>query len=86
MRKIKVLAYARVSTKMQVKENTFDSIESQCFIIREWIDAHSDTHELVGIYTDKGFSGKNMDRPAINELKKRLALGDIGLVISYRMG
>lgn len=41
--------------------------------------------EKIKIYTDKGYSGKNVDRPAFQELMRDVDNGKIGRVIVYRL-
>ncbi|ANV99354.1 hypothetical protein LMTR13_03335 [Bradyrhizobium icense] len=59
--------YARVSTETQQKERT---IESQLFELKKQIVAAG--HMLVKEYTDDGYSGKYLDRPALDELRTAL--------------
>lgn len=37
------------------------------------------------VYTDKGYSGKNIDRPAFQELLRDIKAGKVGRVIVYRL-
>ena len=45
--------------------------------------------EVIGqdfkVYTDKGYSGKNIDRPAFKELLRDIEMGKINRVIVYRL-
>ncbi len=52
--------YARVSTERQERDQT---IESQLFILKHWIEDQG--HELLSehLYTDEGYSGSRLDRP-----------------------
>lgn len=84
MAKIRVVGYARVSTKMQIAGKEFDSIDAQLSLIKEYVRNHSDL-ELVGTFTDPGKSGKNMHRPGMEALIERVKTGDIRCVLSYRL-
>jgi site-specific DNA recombinase len=59
--------YARVSTDRQKDEGT---IESQIAELKRQIAAAGD--ELVKEYIDDGYSGKYLDRPALDELRNDL--------------
>lgn len=63
----KAVLYARVSGDLQRKEGT---IESQILALKKQVvDAGS---ILIKQYIDDGFSGAELDRPAMNELRKDL--------------
>lgn len=70
-----VAGYVRVSTDIQAEKYSIpqqiDLIESYCKA-REW--------DLIKIYTDGGFTGKNIDRPAMQELITKLDSYDMILV------
>jgi site-specific DNA recombinase len=63
----KAVLYARVSSDLQRKEKT---IESQLAELRKQIARAGD--ELVHSYVDDGYSGAQLDRPAMNELRDDL--------------
>lgn len=56
------------------------SVESQAEFCRR-----ETAGQQVKIYTDKGYSGKNMDRPAFQELMRDLEAGQVRRVIVYRL-
>jgi hypothetical protein len=64
---IRAALYARVSTETQQKEGT---IESQVIELKRQISAAG--HVLVKEYIDDGFSGAQLDRPALEELREDL--------------
>jgi site-specific DNA recombinase len=66
-RMTKAALYARVSTDAQQKEGTIDS---QVAELRRQIAAAG--HVLVKEYIDDGYSGAEMDRPALEQLRKDL--------------
>ncbi len=43
------------------------------------------TGESYKVYTDKGYSGKNIDRPAFQELLRDIEAGKVNRVIVYRL-
>ena len=62
--------YARVSTALQEKEQTIDS---QLAAITRYADEHGLRHSPALTYTDKGYSGTWLDRPALDELRDHVA-------------
>ncbi|WP_270599494.1 recombinase family protein [Clostridium baratii] len=72
-----IAIYARQS----VDKKDSISIESQIdFCKREIV-----TNEEYKVYKDKGFSGKNIDRPAFQQLLKDIESGTITRVIAYKL-
>jgi DNA invertase Pin-like site-specific DNA recombinase len=63
----RAVLYARVSGDLQAKEGT---IESQVLALKKQIALAG--HTLVRAYTDEGFSGPRLDRPALDQLRKDL--------------
>src|SRR3989338_3558669 len=63
----KAVLYARVSSELQQKERT---IESQIAELKRQIADAGNI--LVKEYTDDGFSGALMDRPALDQLRSDL--------------
>jgi len=63
----KAALYARVSSEIQRQERT---IESQLFELRKQIAAAG--HVLVKEYIDDGHSGADLDRSALDQLRKDL--------------
>ena len=68
-------------------EQEFNSLDAQ----RESAEAflRSQTHEgwtcLPDRYDDGGFTGGNMDRPALQRLLADIAAGKIDLVVTYKV-
>ena len=69
--------YARQS--VDKKESI--SIESQIEMCRREITAEDD----VKVYSDKGYSGKNLKRPAFTELMEEVKAGGVNKIIVYRL-
>ena len=70
--------YARVSTELQEKEQT---IQSQLAAITRYADEHRLQHSPALTYTDEGYSGTWLDRPALDELRDHAREGRFDLVV-----
>ncbi len=69
-----------IYTRQSVDRIDSISTESQCeFCKKEVIDGN------FRVYTDKGYSGKNIDRPAFRELMRDIEAGLVRRVIVYRL-
>ncbi len=64
--KLKCGIYTRVSTDSQ-SEVEFNSCEAQEEKIRSFINSQENM-EIFNVYSDPGFSGANLNRPALNEM------------------
>jgi site-specific DNA recombinase len=64
---MKAVLYARVSSEVQQKERT---IESQVCELRRQLSAAG--HVLVKEYLDDGYSGAQLDRPGLDQLRRDL--------------
>ena len=69
----KAVLYARVSSDLQKKEHT---IESQIVELRKQVAAGGDI--LIKEYTDDGYSGARLDRPALDQLRNDGGAGKLG--------
>ena len=69
----KVAIYVRVSTDEQ-RDNGY-SIDSQLRMLKEYADKNN--YNIVGIYNDAGYSGKNLMRPEMQRLLKDIEDGKI---------
>lgn len=56
------------------------SVESQIEFCKKEV-----TGESYKVYTDKGYSGKNIDRPAFQDLLRDIEVGKVNRVIVYRL-
>ena len=69
-----------IYTRQSVDRIDSISVESQVeFCKREVVESN------YAVYTDKGYSGKNVERPAFQDLMKDIEAGKIGRVIVYRL-
>lgn len=74
---MRIAAYTRVSLERQASDEHY-SLPEQADRIEAFCKAKG--WNLVKIYTDAGYSGKNLDRPAIKQLIKECTLYDLVLV------
>lgn len=90
----KVLAAPLLFAKKGVKVSPFDAIYTRQSVDRiDSISVESQAEfckkEAIGrevrVYTDKGYSGKNIDRPAFQELMRDIEAGKVRRVIVYRL-
>jgi DNA invertase Pin-like site-specific DNA recombinase len=84
-RSVPVAIYARVSTDNQVG-GRFDSCESQTAICREYVHqrASQGWHEVAS-FTDAAYSGGNMNRPGIQNLKRMIEAGQVKVVVIFKL-
>jgi site-specific DNA recombinase len=75
------VGYARVSTDEQAREGV--SLEAQQSRIRAYAEAKG--LALSDILADEGYSGKNLKRPALQELLARCERGEVGAVIVLKL-
>ncbi len=70
--------YARVSTEMQEKEQT---IQSQLAAVSHYAESRGLLTNSALTYTDEGFSGSHLERPALDELRDHAREGRFEAVI-----
>ncbi|MBK8870243.1 MAG: recombinase family protein [Elusimicrobia bacterium] len=75
--------YTRVSTDRQA-EVEFNSCEAQEDRIRSFI-ASQEGFEVAQVYSDPGFTGANMNRPALRQMVNDIRAGQIDLVFTYKI-
>ena len=80
-RKIKAVGYVRVSTEEQAREGL--SLDAQEEKIRAYCTAKG--WRLVRIYRDEGFSGKDLNRPALQEMLRDLKANGIQAVVVAKL-
>jgi len=78
---IRAIGYARVSTSEQAEEGI--SLQVQEDSIRAYAQLHS--LELTDILSDRGESGKDLDRAAAQDLLTRVRGGEAEALIVYRL-
>ena len=77
-RKLKVCAYARVSTDRFKQE---DSLENQISTYERIIKTNP-SYEFVGVFADQGLSGYSENRPAFQSMIEKAREGDIDLIMT----
>jgi len=78
---LSAIGYCRVSTEEQAREGV--SLDAQAEQIRKYCDLYG--LELADVLIDEGRSGKDMARPAMRELMQRVARGEVGAVVFYKL-
>ena len=80
---MKCAIYTRVSTDNQVEGN-FNSCESQKEKIKSFIKSQ-DKMVVYGVFSDPGFTGANLERPALQKMLQAIKERQIDMVIVYKM-
>ncbi len=75
--------YTRVSTTMQA-EKDYNSCEAQKDKILSFVKSQEDL-EIYREYSDPGFSGSNLDRPALKALLRDISQKKVQAVLSYKI-
>jgi len=75
--------YTRVSTDIQA-EKEFSSCESQEEKIRAFVKSQ-DNWQIYKVYTDTGYTGANLNRPALQELLEDIKQKKIDIVLAYKI-
>ncbi len=70
--------YTRVSTDNQA-EKDFSSCEAQEEKIKAFVKSQNNW-EVFKVYSDVGYTGANLNRPALQELLQDIKLGKINIV------
>ncbi len=76
---VRAALYARVSTEDQAEKGS--SIDAQVEFLEDW--AQKEGWIVAERYVDDGYSGKNLDRPALQQLIKDAEAGNFDLVLCY---
>jgi len=79
----KCVIYTRVSTDMQA-EKEFNSCEAQEEKIRNFVKSQNNW-EVIKVYSDPGYTGANINRPALQELLEDIEKGQIDIVCCYKI-
>src|SRR6516162_88914 len=83
---VRCAIYTRVSTD-QGLEQDFNSLDAQYDASQAYIrsQAHADWTLLRAKYNDGGFSGGNIDRPALKRLLDDVRAGGIDVIVVYKV-
>jgi DNA invertase Pin-like site-specific DNA recombinase len=77
--------YTRVSTDEQANQE-YSSLERQREVCQHYVDIHrEDGWHVVAIYEDAGYSGKDLDRPGLQELLDDVRAGKLDIIITYKI-
>lgn len=78
---LRVAIYVRVSTTDQAEEGYSIGVQT------EKLQAYCTAHDwnIVNTYTDPGFSGSNMERPALQKMLNDIKNGIIDIVLVYKL-
>jgi len=80
---MKCAVYTRVSTDNQA-EIEFNSCESQTEKIKSFINSQENM-KISSVYSDPGFTGAHLDRPALRKMLQNIKQNNIDMVIVYKM-
>ncbi len=81
--KVNCAIYTRVSTDSQA-EVEFNSCESQELKIKSFISSQENM-VVYKHYSDPGFTGAHIDRPALQEMLRDIEDGKINIVVAYKI-
>lgn len=81
--KLKCAIYTRVSTDNQA-EAEFNSCEAQEEKIKSFIK-NQENMEIFKVYSDAGYTGAHLNRPALQELLEDIKQGKINIVLVYKI-
>ena len=83
---IRCAIYTRKSTEEGL-EQEFNSLDAQREACSAYIlsQRHEGWTELPDIYDDGGYSGGNMDRPALKALLAKVAAGKVDVIVVYKV-
>ncbi len=80
---MKCAIYTRVSTDNQAEQD-FSSCEAQEEKIKAFIKSQNNW-EVFKAYSDAGYTGSNLNRPALQELLQDITQGKINIVLVYKI-
>ena len=80
---LKCAIYTRVSTDLQA-EKEFNSCQAQEAKIKSFIKSQENM-SIFKVYSDPGFTGANLERPALQQLLEDVWQKKINLVIAYKI-
>jgi len=83
---VRCAIYTRVSTDQRLEQD-FNSLDAQYDASQAYIrsQAHAGWTLLRGKYDDGGFSGGNIERPALQRLLEDVRAGKIDVIVVYKV-
>jgi len=76
--------YTRVSTDNQAAEKEFSSCKAQEEKIKAFVKSQNNW-EVFKVYSDAGYTGANLDRPAMQELLNDIKKEKINIILVYKI-
>ena len=77
--------YTRVSTDEQARSD-YSSLDRQRELCASYVDLHGeDDWKVTEVYEDGGYSGKDMNRPALQRLLRDFTNGKVDAVVTYKI-
>ena len=77
--------YTRVSTDEQAMSEC-SSLKRQEEICSNYVDIHSERGwKVAAVYEDAGYSGKDFQRPGIQELMEDVRAGKVDAIVTYKI-
>ena len=77
--------YTRVSTDEQARSD-YSSLDRQRELCASYVDLHREDHwKVTEVYEDGGYSGKDMNRPALQRLLRDFTNGKVDAVVTYKI-
>ncbi|WP_353283704.1 recombinase family protein [Wolbachia endosymbiont (group A) of Pogonocherus hispidulus] len=84
LKEVRCAIYTRKSNEDGL-EQKFNSLDAQRVACEKYIKSREGWVALVKRYDDGGYSGKNLERPAIKELFKDVKAGEVDCVVVYTL-
>ncbi|MFC1497166.1 recombinase family protein [Verrucomicrobiota bacterium] len=82
---VRCAVYTRVSTDEQA-QGEYSSLDAQKDICEHYISIHQmDNWHSSSYFEDPGYSGKNLERPAIQALLSAVESGKVDVVVAYKL-
>lgn len=78
----KIAVYVRWSTDDQATGTTLQIQTEKC---QEWLNRRGLPYRDEMLYVDDGYSGGNMDRPALTRLREAVTAGRLQVVVVYKL-
>ena len=85
---VNVAGYVRCSDEEQSSRSDYNTLEAQRNMIEQYVSLRVSTGaewEMGEVYVDDGFSGKNMERPALARLLRDVEAGLYQVVVVYKL-
>ena len=81
LKEMRAALYVRVSTLEQATEGYSVGVQKEKLAAY----ANAQSYEVSGIYSDEGYSGKNLNRPEMRRLLNAVECGQVDVVLIYKL-